>query len=131
MSGGLQSGSVGGAHCAARLVVAGRVQGVGFRWFTQRAADALRLSGWVRNRRDGTVEAEVIGERAAVEACIGKLREGPPGSAVDRLDVEWAEAPPAAPARTATDPSARGARATSGAAGSAGTSRRFEIRATL
>jgi acylphosphatase len=69
------------------------VQGVGFRWFTQRAADGLRLSGWVRNRRDGTVEAEVVGERAAVQACIDRLREGPPGSAVSRVDVEWAEAP--------------------------------------
>lgn len=99
MSRGQESGSIGGAGCAARLVVAGRVQGVGFRWFAQRAADALRLSGWVRNRRDGTVEAEVVGERAVVQACIDRLREGPPGAEVSRLDVEWVEAPalPAAP----------------------------------
>jgi len=100
-------------------VVAGRVQGVGFRWFTQRAADALRLSGWVRNRRDGTVEAEVVGERDAVQACIDRLRQGPPGSTVARVDVEWgasAAAEPASPAATA-----HGARGRN----------RFEIRPTL
>jgi acylphosphatase len=75
------------------------VQGVGFRWFTQRAADGLRLSGWVRNRRDGTVEAEVVGDRTAVQACIDRLRKGPPGSQVSRLDVEWAEAPSGPEAR--------------------------------
>lgn len=88
MSRGQESGS-SGAGCSAHLVVAGRVQGVGFRWFTQRAADGLRLSGWVRNRRDGTVEAEVVGERDAVQACIDRLRQGPPGAAVARVDIEW------------------------------------------
>ena len=99
MSRGGESGSGGGACCAARLVVAGRVQGVGFRWFARATADGLRLSGWVRNRRDGTVEAEVVGERAAVQACVERLREGPPGADVARLDVEWVETgeAPAAP----------------------------------
>jgi len=100
-------------------VVAGRVQGVGFRWFTQRAADGLRLSGWVRNRRDGTVEAEVVGERDAVQACIERLRQGPPGSSVARVDIEWgaSAAPgPAAPAAPRHGPRREN---------------RFEIRPTL
>jgi len=118
VSRGQESGS-SGAGCTAHLVVAGRVQGVGFRWFTQRAADGLRLSGWVRNRRDGTVEAEVAGERDAVQACIDRLRQGPPGSSVARVDIEWgasAAAVPASPAEPA--PGARGRS-------------RFEIRPTL
>jgi len=98
VSRGHDSGPAGGAGCAAHLVVAGRVQGVGFRWFTRSAAEALALSGWVRNRRDGTVEAEVVGEPAAVQACIERLRRGPPGADVSRLDVEWLEAPGLRPA---------------------------------
>jgi acylphosphatase len=82
-----------GTASAARLIVTGRVQGVGFRWFTRAAAESLRLSGWVRNRPDGTVEAELVGERSAVEACIERLRQGPPGAAVSTLDLEWLAAP--------------------------------------
>ena len=96
MSRGQESGS-SDVGCSAHLVVAGRVQGVGYRWFTQRSADALRLSGWVRNRRDGTVEAEVVGERDAVQACIDRLRQGPPGASVARVDVEWGASAAAEP----------------------------------
>lgn len=60
------------------IQVTGRVQGVGFRFFTQRAARNRRVSGWVRNRGDGSVEAEAQGTDAAVEAFLGDLREGPP-----------------------------------------------------
>jgi acylphosphatase len=96
VSRGLESGRVGGAGCAARLIVAGRVQGVGFRWFTQRTAEGLRLSGWVRNRPDGSVEAELVGESQAVQACIERLRRGPPGASVSRLEVEWGQPPASA-----------------------------------
>jgi acylphosphatase len=82
---------------AARLVARGRVQGVGFRWFTQSAARALGLAGWVRNRRDGTVEVEVRGERAAVEALVERLRQGPSGSGVSAVDVDWLPDPGDAP----------------------------------
>jgi acylphosphatase len=68
----------------------GRVQGVGFRYWTERTALALGLDGWVRNRRDGTVEAVFAGPPARVEAMIGACRRGPPGAQVDRLDVREA-----------------------------------------
>jgi acylphosphatase len=80
----------------ARIVVAGRVQGVGFRWFAQAEARQLGLSGWVRNRRDGTVEAEVHGERALVERLVERLRSGPSSAFVRDVSVGW-EPEPAAP----------------------------------
>jgi acylphosphatase len=82
---------------AARLVARGRVQGVGFRWFTRSVASALGLAGWVRNRRDGTVEAEVHGDRAAVEALAERLRKGPSGTGVSAVDVDWLPDAGAAP----------------------------------
>ncbi|HZM01166.1 MAG TPA: acylphosphatase [Planctomycetota bacterium] len=73
--------------------IEGRVQGVFYRAWTEEKARMLGLDGWVRNRRDGTVEVEVVGERDAVQACIERLRRGPPGADVARLEVEWVEAP--------------------------------------
>jgi acylphosphatase len=58
------------------------VQGVGFRAFTEREAIRLGIDGWVRNRRDGTVEAVLSGEPAAVERMLLALGVGPPGAAV-------------------------------------------------
>lgn len=78
-----------------RLRIEGRVQGVGYRAFVERAAVAHGLDGWVRNRRDGGVEAVVSGPAAAVEALIGRCRAGPPAARVDMLR-ELPE--PAAPA---------------------------------
>ncbi|OGR94779.1 MAG: hypothetical protein A2V88_00940 [Elusimicrobia bacterium RBG_16_66_12] len=66
------------------LLVEGRVQGVGFRWFVRERAEALGLAGWVRNREDGTVEAEVEGDRRAVEGFIESLRDHPTAR-VDRV----------------------------------------------
>lgn len=60
-----------------RAVVTGTVQGVGFRWFTRDTADAHRVTGWVRNRRDGSVEAELHGADADVAAVLHLLRSGP------------------------------------------------------
>jgi acylphosphatase len=66
-----------------RLVVSGRVQGVGFRWFVREAARQRRLAGWVRNRPDGSVELEASGDDAAFREFIESIREGPPGARVD------------------------------------------------
>lgn len=75
---------------AVRAVVAGAVQGVGFRDATQRRAQELGLAGWVRNTQDGTVALHAEGPPAAVEALIGFLRRGPPGAAVDDVAIERA-----------------------------------------
>ena len=71
------------------IVVQGRVQGVGFRFFTQSAAEELDLTGWVRNRADGSVEAEAEGPRKALEAWISRLRRGPGLSLVQDVEVSW------------------------------------------
>ena len=68
------------------LRIHGRVQGVGFRVYMQREAQRLGVSGWVRNRHDGTVEAMVHGAPEAVEAVIAWARHGPPSARVSHLD---------------------------------------------
>jgi acylphosphatase len=73
----------------ARLVIRGVVQGVGFRYFVRRAAEALGLAGYVRNRPDGTVEVVVEGDRPAVTAFIDEIRIGPRHAAVERVDLDW------------------------------------------
>ena len=65
--------------------VDGRVQGVGFRWWTRRLAQGLGLRGDVRNRRDGSVEVQAAGEAAALTALETSLWMGPPGSRVDAV----------------------------------------------
>ena len=67
------------------MVVHGRVQGVGFRAFVEGEALARRLEGWVRNRRDGSVEAVFMGDEATVAATIEACRKGPFGARVDAL----------------------------------------------
>lgn len=74
-----------------RIVVEGRVQGVGFRAFVEREATRLQLDGWVRNRRDGSVEAVAAGPRAIIEAFIGLTRRGPIASRVDALRLDEAD----------------------------------------
>lgn len=74
-----------------RLSIAGRVQGVGFRFFLQRTAQKHGLTGWVRNRRDGSVEAVVHGDDTAVAALIEWAQRGPRDAMVERLDVSDAD----------------------------------------
>jgi acylphosphatase len=69
-----------------RVVVRGRVQGVGFRWFVQQSADSLGLAGWVRNTPHGSVELEAEGSAPEVEQLRAMLREGPPRARVEAVD---------------------------------------------
>ena len=73
------------------LRIAGRVQGVGYRYALRTAALANGVSGWVRNRRDGTVEAVLQGAPAAVDAVIEWARRGPPAARVDGIDAQAAQ----------------------------------------
>lgn len=73
----------------ARVVFRGRVQGVYFRANCQRKATELALVGYVRNRRDGTVEAVFEGDQPAIEACIEWNATRQPHATVDRADVTW------------------------------------------
>ena len=70
-----------------RLIVHGRVQGVGFRWAIARPAESRGVSGWAVNRADGTVEAVLEGEPDAVESVVRLSREGPRGAQVERVEV--------------------------------------------
>jgi acylphosphatase len=76
---------------AVDVTVTGRVQGVFFRAETQREADRLGLTGWVRNEPDGSVAAHFEGEPAAVEAMVAWCGEGPSRARVDGVDVRDAE----------------------------------------
>jgi acylphosphatase len=70
-----------------RYVIAGRVQGVGFRYFTQEAAAREGVYGWVRNVPDGNVEVEAEGEAEAIDRFEHRIRRGPRGARVDLFDV--------------------------------------------
>lgn len=72
----------------ARLTITGRVQGVGFRDWVLQTGQRLGLTGWVRNRSDGAVEALVVGDETAVGQMIEACRRGPPLARVDEIDVE-------------------------------------------
>jgi acylphosphatase len=74
------------------IVIRGRVQGVGYRMWTEDLAERLGLQGWVRNRHDGSVEAVFAGPEPAVVAAIEACRSGPRGAHVDRADVEEGDA---------------------------------------
>jgi acylphosphatase len=78
-----------GMRCV-RLRITGRVQGVGYRAWAIDAAVRLGLRGWVRNRRDGSVEALAIGETAAVSALVAACRHGPPAARVVNVAVDEA-----------------------------------------
>jgi acylphosphatase len=76
---------------ALRVLVRGRVQGVGFRFFAIEQAAALGLSGFARNLSNGaTIEVVAEGPLPALEALLATLRHGPPLARVERVDVSWA-----------------------------------------
>jgi acylphosphatase len=79
------------ARRAVRLTVEGRVQGVGFRWWTVGEARALGLDGWVRNLRDGRVEVLAIGEDRALDRLTAALAAGPPAARVASVQPEDAD----------------------------------------
>ena len=76
---------------AARLVIQGRVQGVGFRWWTIEAARRFGLAGWVRNRRDGSVEILAIGDEDAIGRLAQTCLKGPPGAQVLTANFDWVD----------------------------------------
>ena len=82
---------------AVRVRIEGRVQGVWYRGWTEDRAAALGLSGWVRNRRDGTVEAVFSGPVGAVRAMVEACRRGPPAARVSRVVEEPYAAEPVPP----------------------------------
>ena len=71
-------------HCI--VVIRGRVQGVGYRAWTEITALERGIEGWVRNRRDGSVEALFIGPKDEIAAMVEDCRRGPPGARVDGVD---------------------------------------------
>lgn len=73
-----------------RLVISGIVQGVGFRYAMMSQARLLGVAGWVRNRRDGSVEAMIAGDAIQIEAILEWSREGPAGAVVADVMVETA-----------------------------------------
>jgi len=79
----------------ARIIrITGRVQGVMFRDWTVQAARAIGVSGWVRNRTDGSVEVYAAGEPALIDRLVDRLCEGSPASRVDRVDAWDAQMQP-------------------------------------
>ena len=73
------------------VLVEGRVQGVGFRYFTERVASGLGLSGYVRNLSDGRVEAYAEGDQAALERFLRQVSEWPGFGYVTRVEETWGE----------------------------------------
>lgn len=84
---GSEDSSVAQLHA----VVHGDVQGVGFRYFVERRAREAGLTGWVRNRPDGTVECLAEGDRAALRRLLQALERGPGAAEVDSVEAAWGE----------------------------------------
>jgi len=77
---------------AVRLFVHGRVQGVFFRASTQKVAEGLGLTGWVKNCHDGSVEIHAEGDKEKLEELVAWCRRGPPLASVSDIDLNWIEA---------------------------------------
>jgi len=78
---------------ALKAVITGRVQGVYYRVFVERHAQNLGLCGYVRNRRDLSVEVYAEGTRELLEQLLVHLRQGPPGARVDNIEIVWQTSP--------------------------------------
>ena len=72
-------------------LVRGRVQGVAFRYHTALKANQLGLQGWVRNKKDGTVQVEAQGQENSLNDLIGYLHKGPAQAKVDEVQIKWIE----------------------------------------
>ena len=72
--------------------VVGRVQGVGYRYYVLRVASGLDIDGWVANEADGSVRCVAEGRRAELERLLEKLRNGPAGARVERVNADWSAA---------------------------------------
>lgn len=86
-----RTGKEGPTRIRAHIWVSGRVQGVFFRAYTEDEAVARGLAGWVRNARDGRVEAVFEGEKSAVDSMIQWCHRGSPASRVTGVEVRWEE----------------------------------------
>ncbi len=75
----------------AHAIISGRVQGVFFRMETMRAAQRIGVFGWVRNLRDGSVEAVFEGDKTRVDAILKWCKEGPPHAQVTDVKLDWQE----------------------------------------
>jgi acylphosphatase len=73
-------------------IIQGHVQGVGFRYFVQGKATSLGLTGWVRNRWEGSVEVLTEGKSTKLESLLDALYRGPRGATVTNVDPQWQEA---------------------------------------
>jgi len=80
-----------GTNKSVHILVEGRVQGVGFRYFVKRIAEENSLTGWVRNRYDDRVEILAQGEEEKLTRFISTVRVGPGSSSVTDLKIEWLE----------------------------------------
>ncbi len=76
-------------YVRAHVIIRGRVQGVFFRMETQRAAARYGVSGWVRNKRDGSVEALFEGKKTDMEVVLQWCHEGPALASVESVEVDW------------------------------------------
>jgi acylphosphatase len=77
------------ANKRVQLIVKGRVQGVFFRASAQREARRLGVTGWVKNRADGSIEIVAEGEEDAIKEFVGWSNHGPTAARVDQVDVRW------------------------------------------
>ena len=79
-----------------KVMIQGRVQGVGFRYYTEQQAKRLGITGWVRNCADGSVEALICGNEVQTKAMLSWLKHGPPSASVHTIRVEESPIAPAA-----------------------------------
>jgi acylphosphatase len=88
---------------AVHVRISGLVQGVAYRAWAKRQANALGVSGWVRNLQDGDVEAVFSGTAAAIDAMLAACRTGPPGADVDSVEIVGDAEPVSGPFTIRTD----------------------------